>query len=182
MNQTGSLSFCKRNADLACGWCFQETGWLRRVSFLLTAEWGLPGKLIQTRAKSNTFEPSFCNSPLHPSWLCRVLPSTFFYIGKCFDKPGTGQKLFITFTILKTLTMWALTKWAVQFWEWNQRKSYLIPTEDFSWLPSQGVERVCVIHMLSVHLPSNYVEFHKVPSRLTIHQKLLYLRKESQGL
>ena len=64
----------------------------------------------------------------------------------------------------------------------NQRAPYLIFTEDLSRLPCQSIEGVCVVHLLSAHLPSNYMEFHKVLSSFVIQQKFIYLRKESRFL
>ena len=64
----------------------------------------------------------------------------------------------------------------------NQRDPHLITTEDFPWLSGQSIECVCVIHLLGAHLPSNYVEFHKVLSSFVVQQKLFYLRKESRFL
>ena len=64
----------------------------------------------------------------------------------------------------------------------DQRDPYLIFTEDLSRLSRQSIECVCVVHLLSAHLPGNYVELHKVLSSVVIQQKLFYLRKESRFL
>lgn len=110
-----------------------------------------------------------------------VLLSASSLIGKCFGKQGI-RKFFITFTSPTTDRV-GCGHWLRGHFcsgSENQREPYVITIEDFSWLSSQGVESVCVIHTLGVHLPSNYVEFHEVLSSLLIHQELFDLRKESQ--
>ena len=96
-----------------------------------------------------------------------------------------GEKFFIAFHdpwTPRASPPWPWTQWTLWFGSEDQRDPYLIFTEDLPRLSRQSVECVGIVHLLSAHLPSNYMEFHKVLSSFVIQQKLFYLRKESRVL
>lgn len=161
-------------------------GLLSISSFLLAVEWWLPWKLIQTRAKS-LYNPISFNSPSPPHLTLASVGSSFLsYVGKSCDRWGTRKEVLHNLSQpLDTKSEPAVATDSVDTLvrEWrSERDPYLIFTEDLPRLSRQSVECVGAVHLFSAHLPSNYMEFHKVLSSFVIQQKLSYLRKESQFL
>lgn len=124
------------------------------------------------------------SGPAHcpPTWPCPVWLSFFSYIGKGSDKQGTRRERphNLSWPPDTKSQLWSLL--SGQFW--NRWDPYLITIKDFPRLSGQGIERLHLqgSHLLSVHLSSNYVQFHKVPSSFVILQKFFYLKTESQFL